>query len=166
MVGATKLRAYTPAHSICRLPRGGELAHDAAMRGLSLFALMALAACGRSQPDAPAAPVPAEVWQAGSRDRLCLKGNRAGFIVYGEGNSNCSARGRAVRSDAQASITPDGDNRCTFIVAVTGDTVTLRAGSGEGCAYYCGPGAAIGDLKLTRAPAATPATDLAGDALC
>ena len=59
-----------------------------------------------------------------------------------------------------------GTMNCTFVVALDRDQAILRAGSGEGCAYYCGPGAAIGELKLTRAPAATPATDLAGDPLC
>lgn len=139
--------------------------HDTAMRSLPLLALLGLAAC--DQPEAPAtAEIATEIWQAGTRDRLCLKGNRAGFIVYGQGDSNCSARGRAIRSDTQASMVPDGDKSCTFVVAMAGDTATLRAGSGAGCAYYCGPGAAIGDLKLTRAPATTAATDLAGDPLC
>ena len=135
------------------------------MKRLLLAAALAIAACDRAPPP-PEAPVEAEVWQANARDRLCLKGNRAGFIVYGLGNANCSARGRAVRSDDQASLVPDGESRCVFVVELDGGSATLRPGSGGGCGYYCAPGAAIGATAWTRAPAGASATDLAGEPLC
>jgi len=57
--------------------------------------LLVLAACS---PQAAKPPAEQLIYAGGSRDRLCLAGERGGFIVYGEGDANCMARGRVDRT--------------------------------------------------------------------
>ena len=126
-----------------------------------LLALL-LAACSPQVPDQP----PERSLYAGEgRDRLCLAGNRAGFIVYGTGDANCSARGRLERQGAIGSFVPDGDEDCRIALSFADETVKFDTGQAA-CAYYCGPGADFAGKGFTRSDSASPAVDFAGDPLC
>ena len=134
--------------------------------------VLLLAACSQ-QPTVPVQPEKAEIWTAGSRNRLCIKGDRAGFIVYGGGDTNCSARGRLSRDGDTIRITPDGESDCHFDGDewVGGGPRRMMAFGPEGneseaCGYYCGPGAQLNDVQFEIAKGKVEANDLAGDPLC
>lgn len=138
-----------------------------------LFALSLLLAACSQQPAEPRQSNDMEVWTAGTRDRLCIKGDRAGFIVYGKGDANCSARGRVSRDGDAIRITPDGETKCHFDGHEwVGDGPRRMmafgvAGKGdEACNYYCGPGASLKQVQFGIANGKSDATDLAGDPLC
>lgn len=125
-----------------------------------LLPILLLAACS---PE----PEPERSLYAGAgRDRLCIDGNRAGFIAYGQGNVNCSVRGTIQRSGRDVTVTPAGDNDCRITGTIIEGVIRLDARSGA-CGYYCGPGADFsnrGFRKIDGAP--REATDFAGDPLC
>jgi len=124
--------------------------------------LLVLAACS---PQAAKPPAEQLIYAGGSRDRLCLAGERGGFIVYGEGDANCTARGRVDRTGDRLVLTPDGDPDCRIEAKLDGNRLTLGARA-EACDYYCGPGADFVGKWLTRNASASPAVDFAGDPLC
>ena len=131
------------------------------MRILGLILL--LAACSPQAPD----PKIEEVTYAGNgRDRLCMEGDRAGFITYGEGDANCSAHGRIDRTGGQRlAIIPDGDQDCR--IEANEDAGAIRLGGvTAACAYYCGPGASFEGKAFTKRATPSPALDFAGDPLC
>ena len=101
------------------------------------------------------------------RDRLCLdeRVNRAAFISYGEGNQNCTMSGVLTRSEANATLVPDGDASCKVEVQLNGDEAKLGELRPE-CAYYCGPSASYAGLTFRRTNGGQPVTDLAGQSLC
>ena len=127
--------------------------------------VLLLAACSPSAPEAPVRE--GQLFAGEGRDRLCTKGERAGFIVYGEGDTNCSVRGRAQREGEQLqAIIPDGDQDCRIIFTEQ-RAGTLHFGkAAPTCAYYCGPGADFSGKRFTSNGAASPAVDFAGDPLC
>jgi hypothetical protein len=129
------------------------------MRALAFVLL--LTACSQE----PAAPKSEPVVYANGRDRLCVHGARAGFIVYGRDNANCSARGRIERSQAAASFIPAGDMECKIPLNFKDDQVAFGAISPP-CDFYCGPGAAVDGKRLPKSVSASPAVDFAGDPLC
>lgn len=131
------------------------------MRLLPLFLI--IAACS---PEA-APPAQEKATYAGQgRDQLCLDGDRAGFIAYGEGDANCSVRGRVEPvGEGRLSIIPDGDEDCRIEAARQSDRISLGARSGD-CAYYCGPGADFTGKAFAKRDSASPAVDFAGDPLC
>jgi hypothetical protein len=129
------------------------------MRGLAFVLL--LNACSQE----PAAPKSEPVVYANGRDRLCVDGAKAGFIVYGSADSNCSARGRIERSQAAASFIPAGDLDCKIALNFKDDQVTFSPAT-PSCAFYCGPGAGFDGKRLPKAASASPAVDFAGDPLC
>ena len=130
------------------------------MRFWPVFLL--LAACSPEPPP----PTPERAIYAGQgRDRLCVEGDRAGFVTYGAGEANCSARGRIERAGATASFRPDGDEDCRIAVTISGDRASLGPGQ-PSCSYYCGPGATFGGKSFSRDASASPAVDFAGDPLC
>ena len=131
------------------------------MRILPIF--LVLAACSQ-EPPPPAEPERA-LYAGQGRDRLCVDGDRAGFVTYGAGNANCSARGKLDRGGAATSIRPDGDEDCRIPVAFSGDRASLGAGRPT-CSYYCGPGATFDGKSFSRDASASPAVDFAGDPLC
>ena len=131
------------------------------MRRLLPFLLL-LAGCSQ-QPDE--APTERRLYAGEGRDRLCIAGERGGFIAYGPGNSNCSVRGRIERSAAGMSIVPAGDEDCRIPVTEQGQSLRLGRRSSS-CAYYCGPGADYSGRTFTTDAAASPAVDFAGDPLC
>lgn len=126
------------------------------------FALL-LAACS---PVPSKEPADSGTYAGQGRDRLCMKGSRIGFIAYGQGNTNCSLRGRFDRAGEHLlTIIPDGDRDCRIGVEEQGETLRLGE-AGQACAYYCGPGAGFEGKGFTRNSDATPAVDFAGDPLC
>lgn len=130
------------------------------MRSLALVLL--IAACS---PEAPESPAGRLLYAGGGRDRLCLTGQRGGFIVYGEGNANCSARGRVERSAGRLVLIPDGDPDCRIEATLDGDRLALGQRA-PACDYYCGPGADFAGRGFTRSATASPPVDFAGDPLC
>ena len=130
------------------------------MRVLALVLL--LAACS---PQAPEPPAERLLYAGEGRDRLCLAGQRGGFIVYGDGDANCTARGRVERTGDRLLMIPDGDSDCRIEVSATGDRLTLGARAAA-CTYYCGPGADYAGKAFTQSASASPAVDFAGDPLC
>ena len=124
--------------------------------------LLLLASCSQEASDTP----PERALYAGNgRDRLCMAGDRIGFIAFGEGDSNCSVRGRVERTDGRMIIRPDGDEDCRIDASQDGDRLLLGDRTAA-CAYYCGPGVNYSAREFTRQPSATPAIDFAGDPLC
>ena len=130
---------------------------------MRILAFIFLLAAGCS-PDVPAPPAERQLYAEG-RDRLCLAGERGGLIVYGEGDANCSARGRVERSGDRLVLVPDGDPDCRMEAKLEGDRLALGARA-KACAYYCGPGADYAGRALTKNASASPAVDFAGDPLC
>ena len=138
-----------------------------------LLLSFALASCGQDEQVASEAE-PTEqgsaslegVWGDEGRDRLCLKGERAGLIVYAsEGDTNCMVRGSIERAGGNARIRPDGDASCAIEVQRDGEAITLGQVS-PSCAYYCGPKASYASKRLEPRSAKDAAVDLAGDPLC
>jgi hypothetical protein len=100
------------------------------------------------------------------RDRLCINGDRVGFIAYGAADTNCSVRGQLSRAgDNRLTIHPAGDSDCRITAEDEGESIRLGKLT-EACAYYCGPGADFSGKAFTENPAASPAVDFAGDPLC
>ena len=134
-----------------------------------------LAACGQSeepadaQAQSSAAPGAAAltVYAGAGRNRLCLeqRASRAAFITYGEGDTNCTARGNLEREGSTATLVPDGDESCRIAFAANGDSVTLGPVS-PSCSYYCGPKASFAGAEFRRTNDQQPVTDLAGAPLC
>jgi hypothetical protein len=107
----------------------------------------------------------ASTYAGAGRDRLCLAEGRAGLIVYGKGDANCSVSGSAEGSGNRLTIVPAGDSTCRIQATLISDKLTLGEVS-QACAYYCGPSASFAGKGFTRTPAPQPVTDLAGDPLC
>jgi hypothetical protein len=133
------------------------------------FAVLLLAACSKE----PAAPNLASGSFSGEgRDALCIAApgpeQRAGFIIYGEGDSNCSARGRIEGKDGSWTLVPSGEGDCRIPLSVAGGRISLGTG-GPSCTYYCGPGASFAGKTFDSVASATkrsPTTDFAGEPLC
>ena len=131
------------------------------MRVLPLVLL--LAACSQEPADRPAEKM---LYAGEGRDRLCLAGDRVGFIAYGEGDANCSVRGRIDRAGEQLlTVLPDGDQDCRIELHEQGGTIRIGEAAAD-CSYYCGPGASFAGKGFARSESASPAVDFAGDPLC
>jgi hypothetical protein len=134
---------------------------------IALLAAVLLAACLKPQAAAP--PVVAGIYAGGGRDSLCVATSgavtRAGFIVYGPDNANCSASGRLEPSGAAWTLVPTGDAECRIPLDFNDGKVMLGKQSGA-CAYYCGPGASFDGKGFARTASGPAAVDLAGDPLC
>lgn len=136
------------------------------MRFIMPVLSFALAACSASAPSGPAPGTFAGV----GKDRVCIAGEggelRAGLIAYAaDGAANCSLAGKLESRDDQLTLTPKGEGACQLALTLAGDKVTIGNVSAS-CSYYCGPGATITGKSFARDGKATPAVDLAGDALC
>jgi hypothetical protein len=127
-----------------------------------LVLVLLLAACA---PEATEPPAERLLYAGQGRDRLCLTGLRGGFITYGDGDANCSARGKVERTADRLALIPDGDSDCRIEAKLDGDSLAFGARA-TACAYYCGPGADYAGKQLARNDAASPAVDFAGDPLC
>jgi hypothetical protein len=110
----------------------------------------------------------------GRRNQLCLieRDGRASFglIAWGQGDRNCTGWGRAERSGETLRLSMDGDPACVIEARIDGGAITLPDRLPEGCAYYCGPGAALAGVRFDRSGGteadAGRAVDLVGDRLC
>ena len=127
------------------------------------FLVLLLAACSPETSQEP--PTKERLYAGEGRDRLCIKGSRAGFIAFGAGDANCTSRGRLERSGTDAMLLPDGDEDCRVPLQLTDERVTLAAAPAA-CSYYCGPGASFQGRAFTRSNSASPAIDFGGDPLC
>ena len=103
------------------------------------------------------------------RDRLCIAGEpgkyRAGLIVFGADDVNCSASGRLERTEPGWSLVPKGEGDCRIPLTIDGNIVRIGKVPAA-CAYYCGQGADYGGKALTKNASASPAVDFYGDPLC
>lgn len=125
-----------------------------------LFPILLLAAC------APEPVHERSLYAGAGRDRLCVDGNRVGFIAYGSGDANCSVRGTIEMSGGGVTITPAGDQDCRITATAVEGSIRLDARSGA-CGFYCGPGADFSNRTFRKVEGAlTDARDFAGDPLC
>ena len=133
-----------------------------------LLPLLIFTLTGCSGPSADPGP-PSGSFSGAGRDRLCIAGEgaarRAGVIVFGEGDVNCSAAGTLVAAGTGYALVPLGEGACRIGLSVAGDAVTVTTVPGA-CAYVCGPGASLAGKRFQRDAAARPVTDFGGDALC
>lgn len=135
---------------------------------LAAALLLTLAACSGPAPEAPQTAETQSFGGAG-RDRLCIakQGNaqRAGLIVYGAGDANCSASGTLTKAGAEWQLTPHGEGACRIGLATTGAVATVTSVP-ETCAYYCAPGAALAGKRFIKDAKTSKVTDLGGHPLC
>ena len=128
---------------------------------------------------APAQPAGlAGLYEGGSpprRNQLCMTEDgetlRFGLVVWGAGRNSCSGIGTATRERDRLRLAMAGDEACRIEATLgTDGAVTLPARTPAGCAYYCGAGASLADVRLERAGggprAAARARDLVGEPLC
>ncbi|HVF37643.1 MAG TPA: hypothetical protein VNA29_06840 [Sphingomicrobium sp.] len=130
-----------------------------------IFIALSIAACS---PE-PTPPSLATGTFAGEiRDQLCLAGEpgayRAGLIVYGEADANCSASGRLDRSGNGWVLIPRGEGECRIPMEITGNIIRIGEPPAA-CSYYCGPNARMAGKNFTRTDVGA-AVDLTGDPLC
>ncbi len=134
---------------------------------LLLLCALALAACSKEPPGPPGAPTGTFV--GAGRNALCIAGpagaQRAGFIVYGPDNANCSVSGRIEQAEAGWNLIPAGDAGCRISLNANAGRISLEAAA-PACAYYCGPGAAYGGKSFARSQGGARVADFAGDPLC
>jgi hypothetical protein len=135
------------------------------MRRILPLAIL-LAACSQ-QPSKPSI-VPGTFAGEG-RNRLCIAGEsdslRAGLIVFGQGDINCSASGRIEGQGSQLALVPRGEGPCRIPLVVEGNVIRIGEGAAS-CSYYCGPGASMAGQSFNRSDMGATAVDLAGDPLC
>ncbi|RIX31918.1 hypothetical protein D3M59_02670 [Sphingomonas edaphi] len=132
-----------------------------------------LAAC--SQEPAPSG-LSAGIFAGEGRDALCIAGDpgvqRAGFITYGRGDANCSARGRIVAEGGGFALLPMGEGECRIPFAQ--DEAGVKIGPlPAACSYYCGPDVKADGKSFRRvssgdsaSASSNPMVDLGGDPLC
>jgi hypothetical protein len=137
------------------------------MRFLILAAALTITACAKEEAAAPT--LAAGTYPGGGRDALCIAGQagtqRAGFVVYGAGDANCSASGRIEAAGGRWTLIPSGDLGCTIPLSI--DAGRLSIGSvPRACAYYCGPGVTADGKSFGPIVQGNPAIDLAGAPLC
>lgn len=155
----------------------------------TLLALMLVAGCGAGGDQAGNAANQAvaqavqtagltglyEGGAVGRPNQMCVidrgAGNaRFGLVVWGANLHSCSGAGSVVREGDTLRLAMAGDEACTIEARIDGGTVTLPASVPEGCAYYCGAQASLGNASFTKrgdtAEDAMKAVDLVGEPLC
>ena len=109
------------------------------------------------------------------RAQMCMispSGGAASFGLVTErpGGAGCGGAGEAVREGSTLRLTMSGDESCVIQAQIAGREVRFPAKVGEGCDYYCGPGASLAGTILEKKgdsrEDAMQARDLAGDPLC
>jgi|GEM_PF-2074100 len=104
------------------------------------------------------------------RNAMCIAGEagaqRAGVIVYGKGDLNCSASGRLERVDGALALVPSGEGGCTIRLRSSGRGIWQIGAVPAACNYYCAPGVSLSGANFAAAPASFNAVDLGGDPLC
>jgi len=141
------------------------------MRFLIPIATLLLAACSTEEVSAPdvAAALPTGTYSGNGRDALCVTavagGQRAGFVVYGKGDENCSARGTIAQQGLTWTLTPQGDAECRIALSLNDNRIAPGPGTPT-CGYYCGPGVTFAGTSFGRDTNTRTVTDFAGDPLC
>ena len=137
------------------------------MRFLILSAALTITACAKEEAAAPT--LPTGTYPGGERNALCIAGEgaaqRAGFVIYGADNANCSASGRIEAAGDGWNLVPAGDADCKIPVTVEAGRVSLGR-LPPACAYYCGPGISADGKSFGPTVEGPPPSDLAGDSLC
>ena len=137
------------------------------MRFLILAAALSITACAKEETTAPA--LPPGTYPGGGRDSLCIAGEggtqRAGLVVYGAGDVNCSVSGRIEAAGEGWSLIPAGDLDCKIPLGVDAGRVSIGTVP-RTCAYYCGPGVTADGKSFGPVAQGEPTTDLAGDPVC
>ncbi len=137
------------------------------MRCFLIAAVFTASACAKEEP--AAIGLAAGTFVGAGSDALCVAGEagaqRAGFVVYGADDANCSASGRIEPAGGGWTLTPTGDAACKISFSFNGEQIVLGPAA-LNCSYYCGPGASFGGKSFHRSAKAKQATDLAGDPLC
>ncbi len=109
------------------------------------------------------------------RNQMCIvdrEGGRTtfGLVTWGEGDRNCSGSGLARREGDRLRLQMEGDEACVIDARLDGGRVALPATLPQGCAYYCGPSAALAGVRFEKTAGeeadARRAVDLVGDPLC
>ena len=138
---------------------------------LVLPILLLLSACSKStqQPDQPEA-VATGLFAGKGRDRLCIangtSGSHVGIVTYGDGDNNCTLKGKVTQAEHGMLVEAVGDPACKLLVESDGETLIVRMPDPKACDYYCAPGATMDDRSFKSDPSASPAVDFAGDPLC
>ena len=137
------------------------------MRFLILAVALSITACAREEAAAPTlAP---GTYAGGGRDALCIVGQsgaqRAGCVVYGADDANCSASGRIEPAGEGWALIPSGDLDCRIPLSSGGGRISIGRVPAA-CAYYCGPGVTADGKWFGPVAQGRPATDLEGDPLC
>ena len=132
---------------------------------IAVLAVIVLAACsGEPEPKGRSGS-----FSGAGRDRLCIadeaQDQRAGLVIYGAGDGNCSASGRLERGAAGWILVPRGEGNCRISLLTTGDGYSVGKVTAA-CDYYCGPGASFEGQRFEREATIGIVTDLAGDPLC
>lgn len=131
-----------------------------------LFSALSLGACS---PEPALSGLPTGTYAGEGRNLLCVAGGgaaqRAGVIVYGPGDNNCSVSGRIQQASGGMMLIPSGDADCRILIALEGDGVRIGF-MPAACAYYCGSGATLDGAVFANPENADPVSDLAGDPLC
>jgi len=134
----------------------------------AVLAALFLAACSREETSPK---LQSGSFAGAGRDRFCIandaQGQRAGLIIYGTGDSNCSVHGRLASSEkgVGATLVPHGDRDCRLALMSAGDRYTIASVSAA-CEYYCGPGARFSSQRFEREVTTDGVTDFTGEALC
>ena len=135
--------------------------------------MLLLAACS---PESSPPGLKPGLFAGEGRDALCIAGEagnqRAGFITFGSGDANCSARGKLVAEGNGFALVPKGEGDCRIPVTQTEAGMTIGRPPGS-CSYYCGPGVTLEGKSFRRvspgdaaAAANNPMVDFGGDPLC
>ncbi len=137
------------------------------MRCFLIAILLTAAACAKEEP--ASSGLASGIFTGNGSDALCIAdevgAQRAGFVVYGADDANCSASGRIEPAGASYNLIPAGDTACKIPFSVDADQINFGPAR-PSCAYYCGPGVSFGGKSFRRSANAKPVTDLVGDPLC
>jgi hypothetical protein len=166
-------RPYSGKSPNCRLSPDYKVTHGADMRRIIPFALL-LTAC--SQQPAEQSITTGAFAGNDKRDRICIAGRpgnyRGGVIVFGKGDTNCSASGSIEVKQGDVALIPRGEGDCRIPLTIDGEAIRIGQVPAA-CSYYCGPGAQLGGKAFPLANQAqtrdgSPATivDFGGDPLC
>jgi hypothetical protein len=132
--------------------------------------ILLLAACSTESETETEAPSRIGIHAGPGRDRMCIARSgeawRVGIVTYGEGDNNCTFRGKVVVAEHGMLVEALGDPDCRLLIEKEGETSRIGVPTPEACEYYCGPSATLSGRSFTHAPNASPAIDFAGDPLC
>ena len=134
-----------------------------------LLSVFAITACS-NEPAAPPSDLINGSFVGAGRNALCIAGGagarRAGVIVYGKGDLNCSASGTLDQVDGKLALVPNGERDCAIPLRVTGRGMWQIGAVPAACNYYCAPGVSLSGANFSAAGPSFNAMDLGWDPLC